>query len=258
MDNHDQITEFGLDTGTHVIAGYRRPGAAPVCVYVHGFRSHARGTKATALGQCAAQAGFGFVGFDLRACGRSTGSFREFTISGAVQDLLAVTDYLAPEPLVVVGSSLGGVLAVAAAPRIGARLVGLLLIAPAFGLLSHYFDRLDPAQRRDWAQQGVLRLRDEYDGGEYELDYAFYRDAQRYRHPLTIRFDCPLVIVHGERDELLPVADSLAFAAEAEAKQTSIFVVPGADHRVNEALPLLCAQLTRLCRHAAADTPGAC
>lgn len=252
MHNHDQIAEFALDTRRHRIAGYRRAGAAPLCLYVHGFRSNAHGSKATALGQCASDAGFGYVAFDQAGCGHSGGRFRDFTISGALADLLAVTDFLAPARLVLLGSSLGGLLAVAAAPQLGARLAGLVLIAPAFGLLTHYFDRLPPARLAAWRRDGILRLADEYEGGEYELGYGFYQDAQAYRRPLTTRFDCPLVVIHGERDELLPVSDSVAFAAQAEARQVSLFVVPGADHRANDALPLMCAQMIRLCRLAAA------
>jgi len=248
VDNHNDLVEISVPSGVHRLAVYRVAGTAPTVVYVHGFRSHGRGTKALALAQCARGADLGFVSFDQRGSGRSSGKFRDFTISGGLADLLAVLDYLAPAPVVLVGSSLGGVLAVAAVPQLGSRLAGLVLIAPAFGLLSHYFDGLASEQLAHWAETGVLTLRDEYGPDHYELGIEFYRDAQQYRAPAITRFPCPVVVMHGENDELLPVADSVAFAGRIEAPQVSLFIVPGGDHRLTDALPLLCSQLLRLCR----------
>jgi len=245
MKNHNLLAEIVIGEG---VTTYQVQGAVPVVVYIHGFRSNGRGTKAESLARCAHSAGFGFVSFDQHGCGSSKLPFHEFTISGALADVTEVVNHLAPAPVVLVGSSLGGVLGVAVAPLLGPRLHGMLLIAPAFGLLKHHFDRIPSDRLNDWQTQGTMTLHDEYSGCDYGLDYTFYQDAQRYRNPLTTRFGCPVVVVHGEKDELLPVEDSVQFAADIDSPQTSIFVVPEADHRANLALPLICRQVVHLCQ----------
>jgi pimeloyl-ACP methyl ester carboxylesterase len=230
------------------IAAYHLQGTGPTVVYVHGFRSHGLGTKAKAFAQCVGDMGHAYMSFDQRGSGGSSGEFQDFTISGGLADLNAVLDYLAPEPVVLVGSSLGGVLAVAAAASRAARLQGMLLIAPAFGLLAHHFDAMSQAALADWAASGSATLWDEYEQRDYTLGYGFYQDAQQFRRPATNQFACPITVVHGEKDEILPVEDSLAFAGDIQAPQIKMFVVPHGDHRLNEAIPLMCSLLEGLCR----------
>ena len=230
------------------IAAYYLKGTGPTVVYVHGFRSHGLGTKAKAFARCAGNLGNAYMSFDQRGSGGSRGAFQDFTISGGLADLIAVLDYLAPQPIVLVGSSLGGVLAVAAASSLGMRLKGLLLIAPAFGLLAHHFDGMSQAALADWAASGSATLWDEYEQRDYPLGYSFYQDAQQFRRPATNQFVCPITVVHGEQDEILPVEDSLAFAGSIQAPQVKMFVVPHGGHRLNEAIPLMCTLLEGLCR----------
>lgn len=111
------------------LAVQRQPGAAPTFVWLGGFRSDMAGTKAEALAGWAAARGQAFVRFDYSGHGRSGGRFEDGTLSRWLGDTLAVLETI-PGPLALVGSSMGGWIALLAARRL-ARVAGLLLIAPA-------------------------------------------------------------------------------------------------------------------------------
>src|SRR5690606_9878454 len=120
----EALTHQGVD-----LAVLRQPGAAPTFVWLGGFRSDMAGTKAEALGDWAAARGQGFVRFDYSGHGRSGGRFEEGTLSRWLSDTLAVLESI-EGPLVLVGSSMGGWIALLAARALPARVKGLLLIAP--------------------------------------------------------------------------------------------------------------------------------
>ncbi|MBY0227753.1 MAG: alpha/beta hydrolase, partial [Gemmataceae bacterium] len=81
----------------------------PACVlYVHGFGSEHRGSKAQDLRRACAAAGMGFAAFDFRGHGASSGTMRDLRASGLQADLDAVADHLRAERLYLFGSSMGG------------------------------------------------------------------------------------------------------------------------------------------------------
>src|SRR5262245_5857222 len=113
------------------LAFERQDGAAPTFVWLGGFKSDMAGTKAQALAEWARASGQGFVRFDYSGHGQSGGRFEDLAVSDWLADALAVIDGLTQGPLVPVGSSMGGWIALLAARARPARVKGLLLIAPA-------------------------------------------------------------------------------------------------------------------------------
>jgi len=237
---------FTVQVGGQAIRGVLHPGRDPVTVFVHGFRSNAAGTKARALAAHAEQRDRAFVRFDMRGCGQSDGGFADFTLSGALADLEAVMTHLSPRPLLLVGSSLGGLLALQAARMYDTGLRGLMLIAPALHFVERVMGRLSDEDTARWRADGRFTFEDRYGEGPYKLGYAFYTDAQAYRNPPVPELECPVVILHGERDELLPAADSMELAQRLPAREVALEIIPGGDHRLTAAIPLMCAYLDRL------------
>ena len=127
------MSEQEIEALTHAgirLAVLRQAGAAPTFVWLGGFRSDMAGTKAEALAGWAAARGQAFVRFDYSGHGRSGGRFEDGTLSTWLGDTLAVLETI-PGPLVLVGSSMGGWIALLAARKLPERVKALLLIAPA-------------------------------------------------------------------------------------------------------------------------------
>ncbi|MEZ5763172.1 MAG: alpha/beta hydrolase [Xanthobacteraceae bacterium] len=113
-----------------------RQGASPGIFWLSGFNSDMRGTKAVALDAWAAEQGRACVRFDYSGHGRSGGAFADGTIRRWFEESLAVFDRCCEGPQIVVGSSMGGWIALLLAREIarrsrGPKLAGLVLIAPA-------------------------------------------------------------------------------------------------------------------------------
>ncbi len=219
----------------------------PIGVFLHGFRSDCEGAKAIALAQHAKRRGYSWVRFDLSGHGRSDGNFTAFTIKDAVRDALAVLQALAPRPVVLVGSSLGGWLSVLAARHAPQQVRAMLLIAPAFNFVQNFLAALPAEELRRWARQGVRRFADPYQATTYTLGYGIVHEIHHFdvlSEPVQLH--CPLTIIHGDQDEILPLANTMRFADRTQAPGLRIEVVAGGDHRLTSALPRMRAELDRI------------
>ncbi len=221
-------------------------GAGPVGVFIHGLRSDARGLKATALARHAAARGRSWARFDLAGHGRSDGAFCEQTVSGWLADVLAVIGAYAPRPVVLVGSSLGGWLSVLAARARPERIAGLVLIAPALDFVQRAYETLDAGAQGAWQSADGLVVADAYGGDPYRLTRGLLEDARGHgvlpRPPVLA---CPLFIVHGARDEHVPLAVSEAFLARVTAPRAELTVVAEGDHRLADGIPAIVAAVDR-------------
>src|SRR3954452_3458737 len=101
-----QFLDVGSGEGARRLAFLRRDGAGPMVVWLGGFRSDMRATKAEALDAWAASAGRGFLRFDYWGHGESGGRFEDATISDWLEDALCVLEYCVPDRPILVGSSM--------------------------------------------------------------------------------------------------------------------------------------------------------
>src|SRR6267143_3461273 len=137
IDQELPFIEVGEGAGHRRIAARARAGGTPGLFWLGGFNSDMKGTKALALDAWAAEHGRACVRFDYSGHGESGGAFIEGTIGRWLEESSAVFDQFCTGPQVVIGSSMGGwmalLLAREMAKREGARtsLAGLVLIAPA-------------------------------------------------------------------------------------------------------------------------------
>src|SRR5438445_7372120 len=131
--------EVGNNAGQRLIAVRARTGGAPGLFWLSGFNADMQGTKALALDAWAAEHVRACVRFDYSGHGESGGAFIEGTIGRWLEESVAVFERFCTGPQVVIGSSMGGWLALLLAREIarrgpsGASLAGLVLIAPAAG-----------------------------------------------------------------------------------------------------------------------------
>jgi abhydrolase domain-containing protein 10 len=229
------------------LRGYLRDGDGAVGMFVHGFRSHCGGEKALAFARHAAVRDYPWLRFDLGGHGASGGEFSRFRLSALLADLEAVLDFVGERPVVLAGSSMGGWLATLAALRRPRQVAGLLLIAPAFNFIQNRFGALPPDMLARWREAGSLSFEDPYGGEPFRLEYGVIDDAARHDvlEPPPV-LGCPVRILHGERDEAVPLATSREFVARARAQSITLTVVPDGDHRLNAAIPLMTAAVDEL------------
>lgn len=179
-------------------------------LYLHGFVSSPRSTKVQYFTErLAAQ------GIDMRCPDFNEPEFRTMTMTRMLDQLDAQLS-AAPGPAVLIGSSLGGTLAILAAARFGARVDRLVLLAPAvmFGDPDHHLLERDEIAR--WKDRGEYEFL-HYGHGQgptmrLPLSYAFYEDSLKYDAFGTL-FPQPTLIFQGTRDALVDWKDVERFAA---------------------------------------------
>lgn len=188
-----------------------KPGA-PGLFWLSGFMSDMASTKATALAAFARTSGLGMTRFDYSGHGRSGGAFIEGTIGRWLEEASAVFTGFTHGPQVVIGSSMGGHIALllqrwlkAEQPGPAARVKGLVLIAPAWDMTEELMWKKFPEEAKADIWTKGFHLRPSTYDAPYTITRALIEDGRRHllaRQP----FDpgCPVVILQGLLDADVP------------------------------------------------------
>ena len=237
------------------IAVRTRPGRLPGVFWLGGYRSDMRGSKAEALDDWCAATGRAFCRHDYSGHGESGGSFRDGTISRWLEESLAVLDSFAAGPQVLVGSSMGGWIALRIAQELRkrgemGRLAAMLLIAPAPDFTETLmWPQLSDRQKQQIADKGFLEEPSQYSPEPNIYTRDLFEDGRR-NLVLTggVRTGCPVHIIQGRRDPDVPWEHAMLLAAQLAEENLSMTLVPDGDHRLSrpQDLALICSALSRL------------
>lgn len=206
------------------IAYLRRDGKRPFVVWLGGFKSDMNGTKAAALGEWAERRRQAFLRFDYFGHGASSGDFRKGTIGRWCDDALAIIDELSEGPLVLVGSSMGGWVALLVALARTERVESMLLLAPAVDFTEALLWKRLPEEARHAIEERGEWLRPS-DPDPYPITRALIEDGRNHLllgKPIRIAY--PLRILQGMKDPDVPWqhAVTLVEAIEGDAALTLI------------------------------------
>ena len=204
-------------------------------VWMGGFHSDMLGDKATRLHGAAAAAGRSFVRFDYLGHGESGGRFEDGTIGRWRSDALAVVDHLTDGPLVVVGSSMGGWMALLAALARPERVKALVLLAPA----PDFTDKLmwasfDESQKRQIMEQGFWTRPSPYDAAGYPITKVLIEEGRDWNIlDNEIALDVPVRILQGGFDTDVPWTHSLDLADKLRSQDVVWSLIKDGDHRLS-------------------------
>jgi pimeloyl-ACP methyl ester carboxylesterase len=243
-------TSGRLDRGDGVeLAWARLDGDGPTVVFLPGFRSDMNGDKATALTAFCARRGRAMLRFDYSGHGASAGRFEDGTIGRWTDDALAAIDRLTTGQIVLVGSSMGGWIALLAALARPDRVTALVGIAAAPDFTEALmWEAMTFDERATLMREGVLRVPSQY-GEPYPITRALIEDG-RTRLLLNgpIALDCPVRLLHGQRDPDVPWEMALRIAERITGEDAQVALVKDGDHRLSrpQDLALLCRTLAAL------------
>jgi len=234
------VTQF-LERGSHRLAYEHIVGRTPGVLFCGGFMSDMTGSKATALAIHCRQQGRAFVRFDYSGHGASGGRFADGCIGDWLGDALAVLDELAAGPQVVVGSSMGGWIALLLALARPQRVRALALLAPAPDFTQAIWDdELSPAERERMGRDGHIERPSEYSQQPYLITRRLIEDGRRHLlldGPIDIR--CPVRILHGMRDSDVPWRRSITLVERLQGDDVALTLLKNGDHRLSNPDDLL-------------------
>ena len=256
-DGQPQFLMVGKAPNQRRIAFRRRApvrSGAPGVVWLSGYRSDMGSTKAAALDAEAERRGLGLLQFDYSGHGRSEGRLEDGTVSRWLEETLTLVRAETEGPQMVVGSSMGGYLALLAARALdeageSGRIKGLILIAPAVDFTEALiWARAPDAARRAIMDEGVWRRPSAYSSEPDCFTRALIEDGRK--HLLLggmIRTRAPTLVLQGMQDPDVPFAHALALMQRLGDPATLTLIKDG-DHRLSrpQDLEILFDALKRL------------
>ncbi|HKH01862.1 MAG TPA: alpha/beta hydrolase [Bradyrhizobium sp.] len=232
--------EVGEGSAARSIAVRARKGSAPGLFWLGGFNSDMHGAKALALDGWAAEHGRGCVRFDYSGHGESGGAFIDGTIGRWLEESVAVFEQFCVGPQVVIGSSMGGWMALLLARQIAKRegsrasLAGMVLIAPAPDFTEELmWNGFPPKVKKEIETKGVWLRPSQY-GEPYPITRALIEEGRN--HLLlgsAIDVGCPVRILQGAQDPDVPWQHAFALAHRLPSDDVVLTVIQDGDHRLS-------------------------
>lgn len=209
-----------------------RPGRAPALMFLPGYASDMDGTKAVALDTFAERRDLAMLRFDYSGTGLSGGDFAEGTLGGWLDEALHMLDTLVEGPVVLIGSSMGGWIALLIAVHRPERVAGLAGIAAAPDFTDWGFSAEQKQLLRD---EGRLEEPNPYGPDPFVTTLGFWQSGESLRllhSPVAV--DCPVRLVHGDADTEVPVAVALETLRQLRSADVQLTIVKGGGHRLSE------------------------
>ena len=241
-----------LDANGAALAYRHRAGRGPLVVFLPGYMSDMTGSKATMLDGWAAATGRAFLRLDYSGCGASGGSFDAGSIGRWTADALAVIDAVTDGPVLLVGSSIGGWIALRVALARPAQVASLVGIAAAPDFTDWGLD-LQDADFLNLKAHGYIERPSEYGDGPYRYTETFIVDAEDQAVlGAEIAIDCPVRLLQGQCDDAVPWRLALEIAERLRSDDVQVTLVKDGDHRLSRPadLALLIAAADELMRTA--------
>lgn len=240
------MTQFHTTAQGRHLAYDHVAGHGPTVVFLGGFRSDMTGTKAAHLADWARGQGRDFLRFDYSGHGQSSGKFEEGCISDWVADAMDIITARAKTPFTLVGSSMGGWIALLLARRMPQNISQLVTIAAAPDFTEDLiWAGFSDAQKTDLVTKGAVQIPSDYDA-PYAITQHLIEDGRKnliFDAPLNLPF--PTHFLQGTADTDVPVSHALRLFDHATGPELRLTLAKDADHRFSSpsCLKLITAQL---------------
>jgi len=238
--SESRLTSLTIESPKRTIAVRAREGEAPGLFWLGGFKSDMKGTKAESLDRWAERHGRACVRFDYSGHGESGGAFTDGTIGRWLEESLAVYTRLTQGPQVVIGSSMGGWLALLLARELrehkGAQpIAGMVLIAPAVDFTEELMWKQFPdAIKREIKDKGSWLRPAAYAEGPYPITKGLIEEGRK--HLLLgglIETGCPVHILQGVQDPDVPWRHAVELVSRCARDDVVLTLIKGGDHRLS-------------------------
>jgi len=208
-----------------------RAGSGPTIVFLPGYMSDMEGSKAVALDAWAAAEGRAMLRLDYAGCGASDGRFEDGTLTSWRDDALLLIDCVVPGEILLVGSSMGGWIALLLARERAARVKGLVGIAAAPDFTDWGFS---DAEKAVLQRDGRIVEPSDYGDAPYVTTLGFWESGQANRllgAPIAI--DCPVRLLQGQQDAVVPWRTALSIADRLGSDDVQTLLIKDGDHRLS-------------------------
>ena len=240
-----RLTSLTIESPSRTIAVRAREGKSqgarvPGLVWLGGFKSDMQGTKAAALDDWAREHGRACLRFDYSGHGESGGKFEDGTIGLWLEESLAVYRQYCRGPQVLIGSSMGGWIALLLAARLrelkdAAPLAGMVLIAPAVDFTEELmWKQFSDEIKREIEDKGAWMRPSEYSEEGYPITKALIEDGRKHlMMGGLIEPGCPVHILQGVKDPDVPWKHAVELVSRFSRDDVVLTLIKDGDHRLS-------------------------
>lgn len=239
MQVQSRVIELGKGPDSRQVAMLGREGGSPGLFWLGGYNSVMTGSKAEALDRLGEELGLAVTRFDYSGCGQSGGDFSEGTATRWLDEAEAVMDEQTSGEQIVIGSSMGGWLALLLNKRLrakgDARIRALVLIAPAVDMTHDLMaPSLSEMERVAMARDGRIERVSAYSDEPTIITQKLLEDGERHLlFGAPIETGCPVHILHGAEDPDVPVAQAIKLQSHLLFDEVTLTLIPDGDHRLS-------------------------
>jgi len=208
-----------------------REGSSPTLMFMPGYASDMDGTKALAIDAFAEARGLAMLRFDYSGTGSSDGAFEEGTLGGWLEEALHLLDHLTRGPAVLVGSSMGGWIALLMAKHRPERVSALVGIAAAPDFTDWGFN---DREKKVLRESGRLEQPNPYAPEPQITTRHFWESGEALRllhEPIAV--DCPVRLIHGDADTEVPPSVAVKTMQQLRSADVQLLVLKGGGHRLS-------------------------
>lgn len=208
-----------------------RGGRSPTLMFLPGYASDMEGTKAVALDAFAEARGLAMLRFDYSGTGSSDGAFEDGTLGGWLDEALHLADSLTQGPVVLVGSSMGGWIALLMAKHRPDRISALVGIAAAPDFTDWGYS---DSEKRTLREADRLEQPNPYGPEPQVTTFGFWQSGEALRllnEPIAV--ECPVRLIHGDADTDVPVTVAVKTMQQLRSADVQLLVLKGGGHRLS-------------------------
>lgn len=213
----------------------KKDAGGPAVIFLGGYRSDMQGTKATYFEQQCQARGQAYTRFDYSGHGQSGGRFEDGTIGAWTEDTLDIFDHFIREPAVLVGSSMGGWIALLVALKRSALIRGVVGLAAAPDFTEQmYEERLSAQERQELEKKGYFSIPNDYSDEPYVFTKKLHDEAKNHlllKKGRPVNFS--LRLIQGMKDKEVPWQTAAKIQNAFQAEDSDIILIEDGDHRLS-------------------------
>ena len=211
----------------------KQPGVpGPTLMFLPGYGSDMEGTKAVEIDRFAAVAGLAYLRFDYSGTGSSGGDFGDGTLVRWLDEVVAIIDLVVEGPVLLIGSSMGGWLALHAALKRPDRVAAIVGVAAAPDFTDWGFT---PEQRQSLLTISRFEIPNA-DGGPPQVTHARFVESGASLRMLhsPILIDCPVRLIHGDQDKEVPIGVAFKLLDSIHSADVQLLLIKQGAHRLSQ------------------------
>ena len=202
-------------------------------IFLAGYRSDMMGTKAIFLDKLSRKIGYEYLRFDYSGHGTSGGSIDERLIS----DWVAETQYFINKlsnPIIIIGSSLGGWLSIILLQKIKRKIIGFIGIGTAADFTDDILKNLSPDKKKDYIKKKYISINSNYDNTSYIFKKQFIEDSKKnYVLTKPLKTNAKIILLYGLLDEAVTLQKQIDILKIIKTKNAILTISRNSDHRMS-------------------------